>query len=121
MNISMLKVVAIVLLIVFLTLDCLFVTYRCSAGPEINWSHLGFGFLLQLIVVAALLAVDWYYDEADDKAKGAVALGALVFGLMSLLIARDSILFGDSVDAERTRTSKGFECPGVENVTFGHR
>lgn len=122
MNISLLKVVSVVFLLVFLVADCWFVAYRCAASPAVNWSHLGFGILLQLILVAGLLLVNRFYDELDDKANGVVAAGALVLGVMSLVITRDSILFGDSVDAERTRTSTGFQCPGAETVFFfGHR
>ena len=116
-----LKYEAIILLLAFLLVDCWFVTFRCSASPDIHRSHLGFGIMVQVLVVATLLLVNRFYEEADEKLTLTVAATALALGLVSVAITRDSILFGDSVDAERTSTSKGFQCPGAQTVFFfGH-
>jgi hypothetical protein len=116
-----LKYEAIVLLLAFLLVDWWFVTFRCSASPDIHGSHLGFGITVQVLIVATLLLVNRLYEDADDKFNLTAAATALALGLVSVVIVRDSILFGDSVDAERTSTSKGFQCPGAQTVFFlGH-
>jgi hypothetical protein len=117
-----LKFEAIAFLLAFLVADFWFVTFRCSASPDINLFHLGFGIVVQLLVVGVPLFVIRIYPEADDKTNLSVVAFALILGLVSYPMVRDSILFGDSVDAERTSNSKGFLCPGARNTfPFGHR
>ena len=119
---ALLKFEAITLLLAFLVIDWWFTSFRCSVSPNIDWSRLGFGIFVQFLVVGGLLLLSRIDTGPSDKSLLKIAGIALMLGILSFVMVRDSTLFGDTVDAERTTNSKGLQCPGARSVfPEGHR
>jgi len=122
MTSTLLKVEALVLLTVFIACDCWFASFRCSFSPAVDASRLGFGIFLQVLVPAGIWLTSRIETSDSPKAVFVASIAGLVLGLASLVMVRDSTLFADTVDAERTANSNGLQCPGVRSTfPFGHQ
>jgi len=119
---ALLKFEAITLLLAFLVIDWWFTSFRCTVSPSIDWSRLGFGIFVQILVVGGLLLLSRIDAGPSAKTLLTIAGIALLIAVVSFPMVRDSALFGDTVDAERTTNSKGLLCPGARSVfPLGHR
>ena len=122
MTSALLKFEAITLLLAFLVIDWWFTSFRCSVSPDIDWPRLGFGIFVQILIVGGLLLLSRIHADPNAKTLLTIAGVALILGIVSFPMVRDSALFGDTVDAERTSNSKGLLCPGALSVfPLGHR
>jgi hypothetical protein len=106
------RALAIGLAVVAFLGDAWLASLRCSLSPQVDWSRLAFGLVVQVLaVVSALVANRTIDHEARwaDVRVGAFCLAAI---LISLVMVRQAYLLSDTV-IDKFRHSSGYECPGV--------
>jgi hypothetical protein len=116
---TVLKFAGLALLVLLVVLDSWLLSFRCPASPNIHWSRLGFGILIQVLAIGSPALYLRIFGANERKANVLAVAVSLFLAVASFPMVRDSLLFGDSVDPERTNNSKGFLCPDASNVFIG--
>jgi hypothetical protein len=107
------KLQALLLTIACLAINLWFFSLRCSASPEVDWSRFFLATAMQMLAIAAPIAVANSFSD-QPNARNVVAFLAAMVVLATIPMVQSSVLLPETIE-NKFFPAASYQCPGVKS------